>query len=142
MLPNDIMKYLMNGFMESRDIVALALTSKSLYERLWDLKLHNMYHECKDEVSAEWNSNVQQVSKVARFGPDGHNVFFENRNGFERYKSSRAYDGYEVTKEWDIQCYVYPWRTHTLKLNYLYGPRDVDILTWYYNNKAVGYSML
>ena len=136
-VPNDIINYLL-GFLDNRDVVALALTSMTFYKKIWELKLHMLTHDCRDEIKDEWNSRVERVSNVARYG--GYTS--DNLGDYHRSKSTSSSDAFNAEMVWDCRCTVFPWRTHHLRLEYVYGPRDVDILSWFINKERIGYTMM
>ena len=127
-LPADLLP-LITQFLETEDIFCLYITCKTLQERIWEKVWHDLVHVCGREVEDEWNSRVETVSTNARFEGRGR-------------KKHPHCDGYCATEDWDVECSVFPWKTHYLSLEYNHCPRDVDILVWYEDGKKHGYTML
>lgn len=128
-LPKDILKYLCS-YLESVDVIALSITSKTMYDRMWDNIIYNLFRQCADEQEGVWNSNVEMVMQ---------NACSEYGN---RTKHPYSIDAYYSDYEECINCSIFPWKIHSLRVEYVYGPRDVDILSWYCNRKRVGYTMM
>jgi len=94
----------------------LSKTCKYLYDILND-NLHELYHKCHEEIQDEWN----KMTRYIMFNADVDVI----------YKESNI-----------INCSIVPNKLHFLEVKYLRNPRDVDILSWYEDNKEIGYTML
>lgn len=145
-LTRDVVLYIFR-FLDTRDIVAVALTSMKMYKKIWQWKLHDLRHDCHDEIEHAWNSNVDIVKKTAQgyHSNDFMNYIVpQNLEGafFSTRIKSSSIDSYYAYASWICKCSIFPWQKHHLKVEYVYGPRDVDILSWYKDDERRGYVML
>lgn len=111
-LPSEIWNVLLS-LIPPRDRVALALVSRSSYQKVWNLYLHEAHHVCRTEIAISWNSMAE--------------ILFQT-------------DGKESSKQ--IPCSQFKWRRHSLKVRYVRNPMDVDVLSWYEEGNIIGYKYL
>lgn len=115
------------------DIISFGLSSASLYKilavKLEELqKLHEKFHQCTAEIESGWNSLVPEAEYLAKLKRD-------------EYKSSVCC-GWQVDREDEFNCSIYPDKTHFIKVVYVHNPRDVDMLAWFLDNEKMGMNML
>ena len=139
-LPRDVLGLIIN-LLDMEDLMRWSLTSKTTYIALWNLKLHDAIHECRDEMTKEWNRVAHRLADIASYGPKAD--YYDDHSTHDgRIKSSHSSDAYDARDAWECSCSTFPWRIHHLRVEYTYNPRDVDILSWYCDNIRIGYSML
>lgn len=114
-------------FLSIKDIIILTFTHKSILRKLSD-KLHNLYHECIIEIENNWNDLVPEAE-------------YKAKRKLDKYKSEVC-SGWEVTKSYQFECSIYPWKIHWIKVIYVHNPIDIDLLAWYLEDKKMGYTML
>jgi hypothetical protein len=115
-LPNDLWMVLLNLITE-KDRICLALTSRSVYQKVWNLYLHEATHLCHAEIQREWNAMAEVCFASLR------------KNGTHQERGI-------------VFCSVFPWRRHYLKVWYQHNTMDVDVLTWYIDDKMHAYTYL
>jgi hypothetical protein len=115
-LPDELWKVLLNMISE-QDKMRLALTSRSVYQKVWNLYLHEATHLCHAQIEREWNALAELCFASLR------------KNGTHQERG-------------DVFCSVFPWRRHDLKVWYQRNTRDVDVLTWYIDDKMHAYTYL
>jgi hypothetical protein len=124
-----------------RSIVTCASTlNKHLSEELRDRKLL-----CIRGIEDKWNKYTPYLEVIAR-----------NHNKSTSYRCEMQYDGccnWFACKTGYISCIYcsFAWGdglnhqcdvTHTVRVEYGHNPMDVDIVSWYLDDKHIGYTML
>ncbi len=122
-LPMDVMKMILD-LINVQDSCTLSITSRSLNNLCWKY-LHEQCHICTSEIENSWNTMASIVMRQPCKNP---NMIICN--------------GCHVEMNDTFQCSICPWKTHDLDVDYYHFPRDVDTLTWYYNGKKHGYTMM
>ena len=107
---------ILNLILTVYDKINLNQTCKYLFNIL-DNQLHDFFHKCHEEIENEWNIMANNIM----FNADTDIIYQESNV---------------------ICCSVIPDKLHYLEVKYLRNPRDVNILSWYEDNKQIGYTML
>ena len=110
--------------MDSKDYVALSMTSKVMMKKCEHI-LSMLTDQCQKESRLQW-----------------HYLDIRLRQSIRCVGGVRFCGGCHTIVEDDFICISYPWKVHRIKLDYFHFPRDVDILTTYYNGKKCGYTTL
>lgn len=119
-IDNIILKY---GIMSRYDFINLVSINRQIYQK-FEVKIHEMYHECINEVETNWNELAPTARMVAK----------------EKRKEYKSECGWEVTMNEQFTCSINPKKIHSISVTYVHNPRDVDILAWSENGKQHGYT--
>jgi hypothetical protein len=131
--PSEIWR-LISIYLFPEGVISLGVTCKLLLKTL-SLELinlrkeHKLYHRCMNEIQNFWNNEL---------APRAQNTA---RSQLDQYKSPVCC-GWEASVHDELQCSIYPGKSHLLKVTYVYNPRDVNMIAWFINNKRIGCIML
>lgn len=124
-LPKDIVLLIL-GYLNDKDKTNFVLTGAYFFKNVSCPILCDIAMKCTKEIEEHWNDDLSK--QAFKHGCLSSPEFCS--------------EGCRVIKSKVIKCSVYPWKCHNLAVEYYHNPRDVDILSWYLDNKKIGYTIL
>jgi hypothetical protein len=122
-IPKDVLMLILKELKNNnKDLLSFIICCRKFYKKFKCI----LYGQCSDEIEDIWNNEL--CNKVLHSQCDNFPEFCQTGCTKEASKI--------------ITCSVFPWKTHNLKVVYLHFPRDVDLLTWFEDNKKIGYVIL
>lgn len=121
-------------YLSPKDMINLAMTSRSMRSDIYDLKLDAMYRKCMDEIDEEFRGDRSDA--VEQTAKHGHNKW-----DYECQYVKTSYGTKEAYMDWNIKCSVFPGRVHRCRISYIRNPRDLDLVAYYLDDQKIFSSM-
>lgn len=126
--PQELMEMIINQ-LSRNDLINLSIVCKS-YCDIFMPSLHYKCMQCRHQIEKRWNRLVPFVEQNAH---DMVKVYKDRHQSWTQIH----------TKEDDnIYCKVFLGEVHSIHVEYVYNPRDVHILSWYIDNRRMGWTFL
>lgn len=116
---------LLSSHLESRDIIALSLASKTFYEKFAQPRydLFDLYYQ---EESDTWDEVGRTLDSLVRE---------------RRRKENNSLEQWKVSHGEPLLSEVFPWRKpKLLSMSYIRNPRGLDMEVWYVNGERTQYT--